>query len=77
MIIQKLSYLNRKIEEDVNLGRGFKIGHSYFCDDNHADHDWYESIITYEIAPLLEEYWFDDLDKLKEVTNELLGDLHE
>lgn len=71
-IVSRLSYLNRQIEEDVTLGAGFRIGHSYFCDFNSLDDKWYENIIKYEIAPLLEEYWFDDLDKAKEHIEELL-----
>lgn len=57
------SRLNKVIERDErNLGHGFRIGHSYFC-SGPADQDpkdWYSSIIDTEIAPLLEEYWFDN-----------------
>ena len=44
------------------MGCGFRIGHSYFCDDSSED-DVAQAIIRFEIAPLLEEYWFDDPDK--------------
>lgn len=71
-IVRSLSYLNSKIENDPNLGSGFRIGHSYFCDCNTADNLWYESIIKYEVAPLLEEYWFDDLETAKDLIEELL-----
>ena len=54
--------LNGMIAADPALGRGFKIGHSYFCDDGSGD-DVAQAIIRFEIAPLLEEYWFDDPDK--------------
>jgi 5-methylcytosine-specific restriction protein B len=33
--------------------------------------DNYMSIIKYEIAPLLKEYWFDDLEKAKEEIEKL------
>ena len=32
------------------------------------------SIIKYEIIPMLEEYWFDDLDKINNWKNILLGE---
>lgn len=70
-IVRKLSYLNSKIENDPNLGSGFRIGHSYFCDCN-TDSLWYENVIKYEVAPLLEEYWFDDLETAKDLIKELL-----
>ncbi|MEP6951102.1 MAG: AAA family ATPase [Ginsengibacter sp.] len=62
-IIDRINYLNTIISDDRNLGKGFLIGHSYFC---HAPTDedfekWYIDIIDYEIAPILNEYWFDSL----------------
>lgn len=71
-IITKLNYLNNKIETDPNLGSGFRIGHSYFCDCENINSGWYETIIRYEIAPLLEEYWFDDIETAKSLIDELL-----
>lgn len=61
-ILEKLSNLNDKIANDEDLGEGFKIGHSYFLDSENLDLNTYKSIINYEIAPLLREYWFDDSD---------------
>ena len=53
--------LNNKIKaDDLNLGKGYCIGHSFFCPSNteqKLDHKWYEDIIRYEISPLLEEYF--------------------
>lgn len=65
-ICSKFSKLNSAIRED--LGKGFEIGHSYFVDSmNDNDFDIkYDSIINYEIYPLLEEYWFDDENKINE-----------
>ena len=64
-IVERLSDLNTTIAEDTkNLGPGFAIGHSFFCppsSDVAIDEDWYTSVIQTEIAPLLREYWFDDL----------------
>lgn len=70
-IIAKLNYINKEIERDPNLGSGFRIGHSYFCDCKNINNDWFNNIIKYEIAPLLEEYWFDDL----EIANGHIGEL--
>lgn len=70
-IILKIGKLNSEIEKDVNLGKGFKIGHSYFCKYENTN-NWYEEIIKYEIAPLIEEYWFDDQEKANRYIEELL-----
>lgn len=72
-IIGRVDNLNIQIEDSSNLGKGFKIGHSYFCDYDSDDENWYENVIKYEIKPLLEEYWFDDLEKAKEYIKTLLG----
>ena len=64
-IIAKIDSLNQKIQSDKNLGEGFQIGHSFFCTNkmNKSENEWFKDIIKYEIAPLLEEYWFDDIEK--------------
>lgn len=65
--------LNDAIEEDPALGRGFRVGHSYFCvpeDKIHMiDDEWIENVIDYELIPLLEEYWFDEPKKVAEWTD--------
>ncbi len=65
LIVDKISDLNNEIDNDTNLKKGFRIGHSYFCNvpKNGGDDDWYNSIIKNEIGPLLEEYWFDNEEK--------------
>lgn len=76
----KMTQLNEKItkESDI-LGKGFRIGHSYFCtgldDDTLPDMEWFSTIVHSDIAPLLEEYWFDDPDKQQNWLDVLLGDL--
>ncbi|TMS41078.1 MAG: DUF3578 domain-containing protein [Methanobacterium sp.] len=78
-IITRFNTLNQKISEDESLGDGFKIGHSFFCGQVHLtdypkyDEDWYNSIIKYEIAPLLEEYWFDSLKTAREEIDKLIN----
>jgi 5-methylcytosine-specific restriction protein B len=60
--------LNKTIANDPSLGEGFCIGHSYFCGvqpDQSGDYKTaLETIVNYEIAPLLREYWFDNLEKV-------------
>ena len=64
-IAEKIGELNIVIEHDPNLGRGFVIGHSYFCSNINTENSifWYNQIIENEIAPLLEEYWYDQPEK--------------
>lgn len=66
-ILDRFKALNETIQSDEkHLGNGYKIGHSYFCPDGDTDKpddDWYNRIIKFEIQPLLNEYWFDDLER--------------
>lgn len=76
---KKMKALNDKIsdEETSGLGKGFCIGHSYFCVPlvaNQTPDEWYKAIIMYEIAPLLDEYWWDDKNKANDCKEELLND---
>jgi midasin (ATPase involved in ribosome maturation) len=62
-VIQQMDVLNQEIEKDeANLGKGYRIGHSFFTPTAPVPdfHKWYQSIVRYEIMPLLEEYWIDD-----------------
>ena len=74
-IVAKMTILNQHIAEDSNLGKGFCIGHSFFC-PNHVqrayDDAWFQQVVTYEIQPLLEEYWFDNSEKAGNAVKELL-----
>ena len=61
-IRDRMRVLNETIAGDTrNLGQGYQIGHSFFCAKREGVDvaQWYRDIITYEIRPLLEEYWFD------------------
>lgn len=75
IIVSRISDLNKEISIDRNLGKGFQIGHSYFCEPGKmdGDEDWYEFVIKYELAPLLEEYWFDNPDIVNIHLSRLLG----
>lgn len=72
-IVSRIGRINQSIEEDVSLGAGFKIGHSYFCNDC-ITNEKYEEIIEYEIAHLIREYWFDNTDRAESFIKELIGD---
>lgn len=72
-LIDMIKNINTEICKDYSLGEGFEIGHSYFCELQEVTDEDIESIITYEILPLLEEYWFDDLDKYNEWKEKLNG----
>jgi 5-methylcytosine-specific restriction protein B len=74
-LIKKIIELNKEIEKDPSLGKGFRIGHSYFCSENINDiedvNKWLSDIVDFEILPLLKEYWFDDKDTLEKWTKNL------
>ncbi|MEK4425102.1 AAA family ATPase [Solibacillus sp. FSL K6-1523] len=72
-IANKVSQLNSVIEQDLHLGKGFMIGHSYFTSAISFENeiDWYNDIIDNEIAPMLEEYWYDDLTLAQEETKKM------
>lgn len=73
-IIDRIGQLNELIKSDKNLGIGFQIGHSYFCepDTMNGDENWYRFVIENEIGPLLEEYWFDNLEMADNYKDNLL-----
>ena len=73
-----LNDLNQYVTDERMLGSAFTIGHSYLTHDNVIPDalSWYTDIIDSEIKPLLEEYWFDDKNKLETALNKLvLNDL--
>ncbi len=72
-LISKVIDLNREIALDKSLGKGFCIGHSYFCGADVCTDEWLHSIVDYEILPTLSEYWFDDPNKLQRWENILQG----
>lgn len=65
--------LNEAIAQDETLGRGFCIGHSYFCGMNAEDvtDAKLSSVVEYELVPMLREYWFDDPSKSNEWADKL------
>ena len=72
-LVNKVKDLNREISLDKSLGKGFCIGHSYFCGRDICTEEWMHSIVDYDILPMLSEYWFDDANKLQRWENILQG----
>jgi 5-methylcytosine-specific restriction protein B len=65
-IATQIPRLNEEITRDPNLGRDFRLGHSYFCTYNPAldETQWYQEVLRYEILPMLEEMWFDQPERV-------------
>ena len=67
-----ITHLNKQITDDINLGPGFQIGHSYFCAYPGGDEKrWYNEVIQFEIKPLLEEIWFDNTEDVRKAIDQL------
>lgn len=72
-LLDELQRLNAHIAEDESLGKGFRIGHSYFCpaDIGALSDERLTLVLEFEILPLLEEYWFEEPQKLQEWSDRL------
>ena len=75
-ICDRIGKLNEKIANDKELGRGFRIGHSYFVpgDGGVPSEDWYRHVVDTQIAPLLREYWFDAAEDVERDVAKLTDD---
>ncbi len=69
--MEAVKVLNDKIAKDDSLGDGFCIGHSYFCGKK-TDEQWIESVVKYDLCPMLDEYWFDSKETCKSEKCKLL-----
>lgn len=70
-LLNEVKNLNEDIKVDPSLGSGFRIGHSYFCNDEAVTDSNLSNIVEYEIVPMLEEYWFDNPAKSSDWSNRL------
>ncbi|MCY3596145.1 MAG: hypothetical protein OXG71_01715 [Rhodospirillales bacterium] len=73
-IIERMAELNEEIANDPELGRGFRVGHSYFVPtdkDATRDETWYQAVVDTQIEPLLAEYWFDSQEKIDSALDRL------
>ena len=68
-LVKAIIELNKVIVDDDSLGSGFCIGHSYLCNlDNNYE---LESIVEYDIIPMLREYWFDNDEQFNQQADKL------
>ena len=78
-ISQRINSLNEQITTDPNLGRQFRIGHSFVVptagEDIAVPEEWFIQVVDTEITPLLNEYWFDDPNKVDEAKSQLVSGL--
>lgn len=75
-LVAVVERLNEEIKNDSSLGKGFCIGHSYFCGlENPKDCtvSWMREVVEYDILPMLEEYWFDSPAQVAKWESELRG----
>ncbi len=64
-IENRIKTLNDVIKNDKSLGPQFRVGHSYVTPttDIADPRNWFQQVVNTEIGPLLEEYWFDNLQE--------------
>lgn len=78
-IEERLITLNEEIAADAHLGPQFQIGHSYvtppFTVPIGDAREWFRQVVITEIGPLLDEYWFDALEKSRNARERLMEGL--
>ena len=71
----RIAGLNERIASDAQLGKQFRIGHSYVTPVHRLEPGdtpkWFRQVVETEIGPLLEEYWFDRPDEARKATAQL------
>ena len=70
-VINVVMQINEEITKDEALGRGFRIGHSYFANLKEADDEELMDIIECELIPLIEEYWVENPRKVMAYSKDL------
>lgn len=75
LVVNKLNSLNETISKDQLLGPNYRIGHSFFIprreDLTSLGTDWYLGVVRTDIAPLLREYWYDNIEEAEKAIQEL------
>ena len=73
---ERLNALNNEISADSGLGPQFRVGHSYVTPPFGVPiidaREWFRQVVHTEIGPLLDEYWFDALEKSQKARERLL-----
>ena len=76
-IQRRMANLNDSIAGAHGLGKQFRVGHSYVTPTRRLAPDetraWFKMVVETEIAPLLEEYWFDDAERVDKERDALLA----
>ena len=76
-IERRINELNDTITENPSLGTQYCVGHSYVTPAEPlapgATRDWFVEVVETEIAPLLEEYWFDSPKTAQDAIKALLS----
>ena len=65
-IRSRITKVNDMLASDPGHGPGYQLGHSFFCVPNAGDDGWFDSIVRFELSPLLREYWFDRRDQVEQ-----------
>ena len=76
---RRMTSLNEQIADDRSLGPQFRVGHSVVTpapDTAIGDPvEWFRQVVETEIGPLLDEYWFDNIQTANAAKSELLSNL--
>ncbi|UVK37551.1 AAA family ATPase [Mesorhizobium sp. AR10] len=78
LIEERMNALNQEIGQDRSLGEQYRIGHSYVTPAAALAGDarkWFSEVVSSEIVPLLQEYWFDAPEKVASAQQKLLAGL--
>lgn len=69
--IAAIRQLNAAISQDDSLGKGFCMGHSHVCGRRAetCTDEWMRSVAEFDIIPTLDEYWFDEPEKVRHWEN--------
>ena len=74
-----MAALNERISDDRSLGPQFRIGHSVVIPTpgtlTRNQVEWFKEVLETEISPLLDEYWFDDVNAANNAKSQLLSEL--
>ncbi len=75
-IEKRIVELNNTISEDNSLGSHYRVGHAFFTPTSKQRTEdaikWYREVVNTEIGPLLDEYWFENLDASTKAKQDLL-----
>ncbi len=76
ILTNNIKKLNETIIGNLSLGKGFEVGHSYFIKEENLDIQKLNELSDYDICPLLEEYYFDDVSEVENLKTILFENLN-